>query len=110
MRKLNLEILPQGSLNLLTLENTLRDKIIMSQLHNEVSKSSDQNYLKERLNTSVSILILKESCGSTDILLYQKIISFENKFLMKLIYPNSLFIPVAPKYIKIYDNIFGGPG
>jgi hypothetical protein len=35
MRKLNLEILPQGRLNFLALENTLRDKIIMSQLHNE---------------------------------------------------------------------------
>jgi hypothetical protein len=35
MRKLNLEIIPQGSLNLLSMENTLRNKIIMSQLHNE---------------------------------------------------------------------------
>jgi hypothetical protein len=35
MRKLNLEIIPQGSLNLLSIESTLRDKIIMSQLHNE---------------------------------------------------------------------------
>jgi hypothetical protein len=35
MRKLNLEIIPQGSLNNLSIENTLRDKIIMSQLHNE---------------------------------------------------------------------------
>jgi hypothetical protein len=75
-----------------------------------VSESSNQNYLKERLNTSVSILILEESCGSTNVLLYQKIINFESKFWMKLIYPNSLFIPVAPKCIKIYDNIFGGPG
>jgi ribonuclease HI len=35
MKKLNLEIVPQGSLNLLALENTLRDKITMSQLHNK---------------------------------------------------------------------------
>jgi hypothetical protein len=35
MRKLNLEIIPQGSLNLLSIESTLRDKIIMSQLHDE---------------------------------------------------------------------------
>jgi hypothetical protein len=75
-----------------------------------VSELSNRNYLKEKLNTSVSILILKESCGSTNALLYQKIINFESKSLMKLIYPNSLFIPVAPKCIKIYDNIFGGPG
>jgi hypothetical protein len=35
MRKLNLEIIPQGSLNLLSIEPTLQDKNIMSQLHNE---------------------------------------------------------------------------
>jgi hypothetical protein len=35
MRKLNLEIVPQGSLNLLFIKSTLRDKIIMSQLHDE---------------------------------------------------------------------------
>jgi hypothetical protein len=35
MRKLNLEIIPQGSLNLLSIESTLRDKIIMSQLNDE---------------------------------------------------------------------------
>jgi hypothetical protein len=35
MRKLNLEIIPQGSLNLLSIENTLQDKIVMSQLHDE---------------------------------------------------------------------------
>jgi hypothetical protein len=35
MRKLNLEIIPQDSLNLLSIEPTLQDKIIMSQLHDE---------------------------------------------------------------------------
>jgi hypothetical protein len=35
MRKLNLEIIPQGSLNILFIKSTLRDKIIMSQLHDE---------------------------------------------------------------------------
>jgi hypothetical protein len=35
MRKLNLEIIPQGSLNLLCIEPTLQDRIIMSQLHDE---------------------------------------------------------------------------
>jgi hypothetical protein len=34
IRKLNLEI-PQGSLNLISIESTLQDNIIMSQLHNE---------------------------------------------------------------------------
>jgi hypothetical protein len=35
MRKLNLEIIPQGSLNLLSIKSTLQDRIIMSQLHDE---------------------------------------------------------------------------
>jgi hypothetical protein len=35
MRKLNLEIISQGSLNLLSIESTLQDRIIMSQLHDE---------------------------------------------------------------------------
>jgi hypothetical protein len=35
MRKLNLEIIPQGSLNLISIEPTLQDRIITSQLHNE---------------------------------------------------------------------------
>jgi hypothetical protein len=35
MRNLNLEIIPQGSLNLISFESTLRDRTIMSQLHDE---------------------------------------------------------------------------
>jgi hypothetical protein len=35
MRKLNLEIIPQGSLNHITVETTLQDSIIMAQLHDE---------------------------------------------------------------------------
>jgi hypothetical protein len=32
---LNLEIIPQGNLNLISIESTLQDRIIMSQLHDE---------------------------------------------------------------------------
>jgi hypothetical protein len=35
MRKLNLEIIPQGSLNHIAIEPTLQDSIIMAQLHDE---------------------------------------------------------------------------
>jgi hypothetical protein len=38
MRKLNLEIIPQGSLNLLSIASTLQDGIIMSQIHDEGNK------------------------------------------------------------------------
>jgi hypothetical protein len=74
-----------------------------------VSKSSNQSYLWEKPNISVFTPIIKESYGSTIALLYLKIIHCVDKSLMKPIYLNSLFILVAPKCIKIYDNIFGGP-
>jgi hypothetical protein len=35
MKKLNLEVFPQGSLNLISIESALQDRIIMSQLHDE---------------------------------------------------------------------------
>jgi hypothetical protein len=35
MRNLNLEIVPQGSLNLISIESTLQDRIIMLQFHDE---------------------------------------------------------------------------
>jgi hypothetical protein len=35
MRKLNLEIIPQGSLNHLSVEATLRDNIVMAQQHDK---------------------------------------------------------------------------
>jgi hypothetical protein len=35
MRKHNLEIIPQGSLNHIAIEPTLQDSIIMAQLHDE---------------------------------------------------------------------------
>jgi hypothetical protein len=35
MRKLNLEIIPQGSLNHISVEPTLQDSIIIAQLHDE---------------------------------------------------------------------------
>jgi hypothetical protein len=35
MRKLNLEIIPQGSLNHIAVEPTLQDSIIRAQLHDE---------------------------------------------------------------------------
>jgi hypothetical protein len=73
-----------------------------------VSKLSNQNYLRERPNISVSTQIVKEFYGSTIVLLYLKIINFVNKSLMKHICLNSLFILVAPKCIKIFDKIFGG--
>jgi hypothetical protein len=48
MRKLNLEMIPQGTLNHISIKPTLHDRIIMAQLHDEGVKSSSKNSLKER--------------------------------------------------------------
>jgi hypothetical protein len=42
MRKLNLEIIPQGSLNHIAVEATLKDSIVMAQQHNEGVKIINQ--------------------------------------------------------------------
>jgi hypothetical protein len=109
MKKLNLEIIPQGSLNLISIESTLQDRIIMSQLM-KVSKLSNRNYLKEKQNIGVSTRIIKEFYGSTIVLLYLRIISFVNKSMMKHICPSFLFILVVLKCIKTLGKTFVGPG
>ena len=38
MRKLNLEMVPQGSLNHIAMESTLQDSIILAQLHDAGNK------------------------------------------------------------------------
>jgi hypothetical protein len=93
MRKLNLEIIPQGRLNLISIKSTLQDKIIMSQL-----------------NIGVSTWIIKEFYGSTTVLLYQRIISFVNRSLMKHICLSFLFILEVLKCTKTLGKTFGGPG
>jgi hypothetical protein len=66
MRKLNLEITPQGSLNLLSIKSTLRDEIIMSQLHDEGIK-----IIKLRLSQEEA----KYKCFHTD---HQGVLWFNN--------------------------------
>jgi hypothetical protein len=41
---------------------------------------------------------------------FWKITNSESRFLMKHIFPNSLFIQVVAKCIRISSKIFGGPG
>jgi hypothetical protein len=43
MRKLNLEMFPQGTLNHISVEPTIHDQIIMAQLHDEGVKIIKQN-------------------------------------------------------------------
>jgi hypothetical protein len=70
IRKLNLEIIPQGSLNLLSIESNLRDKIIMSQLHDEGVK-----IIKSKLSLGEA----KYKCFRTD---HQGILWFNNRIVV----------------------------
>jgi hypothetical protein len=48
MRKLNLEIIPQGSLNHLSVEATLRDNIILAQQHDKGVRIIKQKLAQEK--------------------------------------------------------------
>jgi hypothetical protein len=75
-----------------------------------VLRSSSRNYLKERRGTNSFIRITREFYGLEVALLFQKITNSESRFLMKHIFPNSLFIQVVAKCIRISSKIFDGPG
>jgi hypothetical protein len=70
MRNLNLEIIPQGSLNLLSIEPTLQDRISMSQLHDEGIK-----IIKQKLSPGEA----KYKCFHTD---HQGVLWFSNHIVV----------------------------
>jgi hypothetical protein len=76
----------------------------------KISKLSNRNYLREKQNIGVSTWIIKEFYGSTTVLLYQRIISFVNRSLMKHICLSFLFILEVLKCTKTLGKTFGGPG
>jgi hypothetical protein len=70
IRNLNLEIIPQGSLNLISIESTLQDNIIMLQLHNEGIK-----IIKQKLSQGEA----KYRCFHTD---HQGVLWFNNHIVV----------------------------
>jgi hypothetical protein len=70
MKKLNLEIIPQGSLNLISIEPTLQDRIITSQLHDEGIK-----IIKQKLSQGER----KYRCFHTD---HQGVLRFNNRIIV----------------------------
>jgi hypothetical protein len=110
IRKLKLEIIPQGSLNLISIESTLQDNIIMSQLHDEGIK-----IIKQKLSQGET----KYTCFHID---QQGVLRFnnhtvvpKNRQLRKQILDEAHLSkfsihPVVLKYIKTLGETFGGPG
>jgi hypothetical protein len=70
MRNLNLEIIPQGNLNLIYIESTLQDRIIMLQLHDEGIK-----IIKQKLSQGEA----KYRCFHMD---HQGILWFNNRIVV----------------------------
>jgi hypothetical protein len=70
MRKLNLEIISQGSLNLISIEPTLQDQIIMSQMHDEGIK-----IIKQKLSQGEA----KYRCFHTD---HQGVLWFNDRIVV----------------------------
>jgi hypothetical protein len=79
MRKLSLEIVPQGSMNHIAIELILQDSIIMAQLHDKEVKSIKQQLVQGEKSINVSKKILTEFYGLMDAWLYPKTISFASK-------------------------------
>jgi hypothetical protein len=70
IRNLNLKIIPQGSLNLISIESTLQDRIIMSQLHDE-----GITIIKQKLSQQEA----KYRCFHTD---HQGVLWFNNHIVV----------------------------
>jgi hypothetical protein len=70
IRNLNLEIIPQGSLNLISIESTLQDRIIISQLHDKGIK-----IIKQKLSQGEA----KYRCFHTD---RQGVLWFNNRIVV----------------------------
>jgi hypothetical protein len=100
LRKFLLEIVEQGNLNAISAESNLYDRIVLAQ-HNDEGVM----LIKQKLAEGDP----KYSCfhkDSKDVWFEQRLVvpvdlELRKEISTKLIFPNSLFIPGAPKCIKI---------
>ena len=106
--KLNLEMVPQGSLNHIAVEPTLHDSIIMAQLHDEGIK-----IIKEKLSQGEA----KYKCFCVDhkgVLWFEfRLVVPKNHQLRKQILDEAHlskfpFILVVPRCTRILNRISGG--
>ena len=108
MMKLNLEMVPQGSLNHIAVEPTLPNSIIMAQLHDEGIKIIKEKLSQGEAKYKCFCVDHQEFCGLNLVLLYPRITNLEDKSLMRHIYQSFLFIPVVPRCTRILNRISGG--
>jgi hypothetical protein len=98
MRNLNLEIIPQGSLNLISIESTLQDRIIMSQLHDEGIK-----IIKQKLSQGEA----KYRCFHMDLWFNNRIVVPKNHQLRKQILDEAHLskFSIHPGSTKMYQDL-----
>jgi hypothetical protein len=101
MRKLNLEIIPQGSLNHIAVETTLKDSINIAQQHDE-----GVNIIKQMLAQGEE----KYKCFQVDhkgvlwfngVVLYPRTINFVSRYWTRHICPSFPCTPAIPRCTKI---------
>jgi hypothetical protein len=90
MGKLNLEIIPQGDLNYLSVKATLRDSIFLTQQRNKGVRIIKQKITQGEGKYKCFRVDPKGVYGSTNVSLYPRTMSSINRYWMKLTYPNSL--------------------
>jgi hypothetical protein len=101
LRKLRLEIVEQGNLNAISIESNLYDRIVLAQLNYEGVQLVKQNLAEEDPKYSCFHKDSKDVVWFEQHLVVPADPELQKETFTKLIFPSSLFIPEAPKCIKI---------
>ena len=109
MRKLNLEMVSQGSLNHIAMESTLQDSVISVQLNDEGNKIINQKLAQGEEKYRCFHLDPRGVLWFDNCIVVPKTINSEGKFLMKHTFQSFLFIPAAQRCTRILDRSTGGP-
>ena len=109
MRKLNLEMVLQGSLNHIAMESTLQDSIILAQLHDEGVKIIKQKLAQGEEKNKCFYMGHKGVLWFDNRIVVPKDHQLRDKFLMKHTFQSSPFIQVAQRCTRILGKIIDGP-
>jgi hypothetical protein len=101
MRRLNLEVVPQGSLYALTAESNLYDRIVTAQRNDEDIQTIKQKLAEGDPKYTVSSKITRMWSGLGNTLWFLLIQKLRRSSSMVITRPNFLFIPAVPRCTKI---------
>jgi hypothetical protein len=101
MRRLNLEVVEQGNLYALAAESNLYDRIVTAQRSDKDIKIIKQKLAEGDPKYTCFQKDHKDVIGLENALWFLSIQRLRRQSLMRLICPNSLFIPAVPRCTKI---------